>query len=54
MQGRIFQGWSEGVITFSPTYKYYLNTDQYYGCVPGTKCDKKRAPAWYKDHYLRN
>ncbi|KAF3332111.1 type I inositol 1,4,5-trisphosphate 5-phosphatase CVP2-like protein [Carex littledalei] len=45
-KGRIFQGWNEGVITFSPTYKYYPNTDLYYGCTPGTKCDKKRAPAW--------
>ncbi|KAJ1703115.1 hypothetical protein LUZ63_002894 [Rhynchospora breviuscula] len=45
-QGHIFQGWNEGLITFSPTYKYYPNTDMYYGCTPGTKCDKKRAPAW--------
>ncbi|KAJ3677442.1 hypothetical protein LUZ60_003166 [Juncus effusus] len=45
-EGRILQGWHEGLITFSPTYKYYPNTDQYYGSCEITKCDKKRAPAW--------
>ncbi|CAD6202825.1 unnamed protein product [Miscanthus lutarioriparius] len=49
-----FQGWSEGAITFSPTYKYYPNSDAYYGCATAThgggggghRNNKRRAPAW--------
>ena len=48
-----FQGWSEGAITFSPTYKYYPNSDAYYGCATATHAgggghrnNKRRAPAW--------
>lgn len=44
--GQIFQGWQEGIIKFAPTYKYYLNSDLYYGCLEGTKGEKRRAPAW--------
>ncbi|KAJ1298064.1 hypothetical protein BS78_01G424600 [Paspalum vaginatum] len=46
--GGAFQGWSEGAITFSPTYKYYPNSDAYYGCGGGggRKGEKRRAPAW--------
>ncbi|GJM98885.1 hypothetical protein PR202_ga15934 [Eleusine coracana subsp. coracana] len=29
-RGRHFEGWQEGSITFSPTYKYHPNSDQYY------------------------
>jgi len=29
--GGAFRGWSEGDIAFSPTYKYYPNSDTYYG-----------------------
>ncbi|KAG8056656.1 hypothetical protein GUJ93_ZPchr0002g25608 [Zizania palustris] len=44
--GRHFDGWQEGVITFSPTYKYQPNSDQYYWCFDGAPGEKKRAPAW--------
>lgn len=45
-EGGAFEGWNEGAITFSPTYKYYPNSDTYYGCVQGKKGEKRRAPAW--------
>ncbi|WOL02609.1 hypothetical protein Cni_G11328 [Canna indica] len=45
-KGRVFADWQEGVITFSPTYKYYPNSDIYYGCIEGQKGEKRRAPAW--------
>ena len=44
--GQIFQGWQEGIIKFAPTYKYYPNSDLYYGCVEDIKGEKRRAPAW--------
>ncbi|TVU47780.1 hypothetical protein EJB05_07389 [Eragrostis curvula] len=44
-EGGAFQGWHEGAITFSPTYKYYPNSDTYYGCG-GRRGEKRRAPAW--------
>uniref|UniRef100_A0A0E0B2J9 Inositol polyphosphate-related phosphatase domain-containing protein n=1 Tax=Oryza glumipatula TaxID=40148 RepID=A0A0E0B2J9_9ORYZ len=44
--GRHFDGWQEGLITFSPTYKYHPNSDQYYWCFDGALGKKKRAPAW--------
>ncbi|XP_020104129.1 type IV inositol polyphosphate 5-phosphatase 9 [Ananas comosus] len=46
LEGRAFEGWCEGAIKFSPTYKYYPNSDKYYGCIQGKKGEKKRAPAW--------
>ncbi|URE13474.1 type I inositol-1,4,5-trisphosphate 5-phosphatase [Musa troglodytarum] len=45
-RGRVFEDWQEGAITFSPTYKYYPNSDKYYGCIQGQKGEKRRAPAW--------
>ncbi|XP_062193291.1 type IV inositol polyphosphate 5-phosphatase 9-like isoform X2 [Phragmites australis] len=45
-RGRYFEGWQEGLITFSPTYKYHPNSDQYYWCFDGIQGEKKRAPAW--------
>jgi hypothetical protein len=45
-EGGAFEGWNEGAITFSPTYKYYRNSDTYYGCAQGKKGEKHRAPAW--------
>ncbi|CAN6166859.1 unnamed protein product [Urochloa humidicola] len=45
-RGRYFEGWQEGLITFSPTYKYHPNSDQYYWCFDGSRGEKKRAPAW--------
>ncbi|CAA7395676.1 unnamed protein product [Spirodela intermedia] len=44
--GGVFEGWSEGDVSFLPTYKYYRNSDDYYGCVQGRKGENKRAPAW--------
>ncbi|XP_077230964.1 type IV inositol polyphosphate 5-phosphatase 9-like [Tasmannia lanceolata] len=45
-EGRVFEGWQEGIIEFAPTYKYYPKLDKYYGCDQGRKGEKKRAPAW--------
>ncbi|KAK8597350.1 hypothetical protein V6N12_065820 [Hibiscus sabdariffa] len=42
-KGRTFDGWSEGVIDFAPTYKYELNSDKYYG--EDLKAGR-RTPAW--------
>jgi phosphatidylinositol-bisphosphatase len=40
--GRVFQGWEEGPLNFTPTYKYQPGTDLY-----EERPDKKlRAPAW--------
>ncbi|KAL5201196.1 hypothetical protein ABZP36_035550 [Zizania latifolia] len=52
--GRHFDGWQEGVITFSPTYKYQPNSDQYYWCFDGAPGEKKRAPAWSAHQGLLN
>ncbi|KAK1309307.1 Type I inositol 1,4,5-trisphosphate 5-phosphatase CVP2 [Acorus calamus] len=41
-----FEGWQEGAIGFSPTYKYYPNSNEYYGSSLGRKGEKRRAPAW--------
>ncbi|KAF5206869.1 Type i inositol polyphosphate 5-phosphatase protein [Thalictrum thalictroides] len=46
MEGKIFEGWQEGPIKFSPTYKYYPNSDAYYGCDQSKKGEKRRSPAW--------
>eukprot|EP00258_Populus_trichocarpa_P026146 XP_024442165.1 type IV inositol polyphosphate 5-phosphatase 9 isoform X3 [Populus trichocarpa] len=46
MKGHVFQGWREGIIEFAPTYKYYQNSQVYYGCDQKRKGEKKRAPAW--------
>ncbi|KAL0908719.1 hypothetical protein M5K25_023226 [Dendrobium thyrsiflorum] len=46
IEGGAFEGWHEGAINFSPTYKYYSNSDAYYGSLQGLKTKKKRAPAW--------
>ncbi|XP_008798268.2 type IV inositol polyphosphate 5-phosphatase 9-like [Phoenix dactylifera] len=45
-EGRAFEGWHEGAIAFSPTYKYYPNSDAYHGCIQRKKGEKRRAPAW--------
>ncbi|KAF8021184.1 hypothetical protein BT93_G1574 [Corymbia citriodora subsp. variegata] len=45
--GRALQGWQEGRIGFVPTYKYYPNSDVYYGSGHGNgKGGRRRAPAW--------
>ena len=46
MEGQVFEGWQEGTIKFAPTYKYYPNSNKYYGAVEGKRGEKKRAPAW--------
>ncbi|KAK3018093.1 hypothetical protein RJ639_004778, partial [Escallonia herrerae] len=43
-KGRAFDGWSEGTLTFPPTYKYELNSEKYYGEDPKIG---RRTPAWY-------
>lgn len=46
-KGRRFEGWSEGRVTFSPTYKYHRNSDKFYWCIDGGGRQKQqRAPAW--------
>ncbi|KAK1309308.1 Type I inositol 1,4,5-trisphosphate 5-phosphatase CVP2 [Acorus calamus] len=45
-EGQTFEGWQEGAIGFSPTYKYYPNSNKYYGSSLGRKGEKRRAPAW--------
>ncbi|XP_024163136.1 type IV inositol polyphosphate 5-phosphatase 3 isoform X1 [Rosa chinensis] len=42
-KGRAFDGWSEGVLNFPPTYKYEMNSDKYYGEDPK---GGRRTPAW--------
>lgn len=44
-KGRAFDGWSEGTLSFAPTYKYELNSDTYIGEDPKMG---RRTPAWYK------
>uniref|UniRef100_A0ACD6A2S7 Uncharacterized protein n=1 Tax=Avena sativa TaxID=4498 RepID=A0ACD6A2S7_AVESA len=52
-KGRRFEGWSEGLVTFSPTYKYHRNSDKFYWWIDsgGTgvrrRQKQQRAPAWY-------
>ncbi|KAK4434131.1 Type IV inositol polyphosphate 5-phosphatase 3 [Sesamum alatum] len=42
-KGRPFYGWSEGTLSFAPTYKYELNSESYYGADPKAG---RRTPAW--------
>ncbi|PIN02072.1 Inositol polyphosphate 5-phosphatase [Handroanthus impetiginosus] len=46
MEGQVFEGWKEGTIKFAPTYKYYPNSDEYYGKFEAKRGEKKRVPAW--------
>ncbi|XP_059300086.1 type IV inositol polyphosphate 5-phosphatase 9-like isoform X2 [Lycium ferocissimum] len=45
-EGCIFKGWQEEEIEFAPTYKYFPDSDEYYGCSQNRKRGKSRAPAW--------
>ncbi|XP_071711241.1 type IV inositol polyphosphate 5-phosphatase 3-like [Rutidosis leptorrhynchoides] len=42
-KGRAFDGWSEGVVNFPPTYKYEQNSNKYCGEDPKVG---RRTPAW--------
>ncbi|XP_050214629.1 type IV inositol polyphosphate 5-phosphatase 3 isoform X2 [Mercurialis annua] len=42
-KGRAFDGWTEGVLNFPPTYKYEMNSNKYYGSDPKVG---RRVPAW--------
>ncbi|XP_020521443.1 type I inositol polyphosphate 5-phosphatase 1 isoform X2 [Amborella trichopoda] len=42
-KGRAFDGWSEGLINFPPTYKYEFNSPKYTGEFPKAG---RRTPAW--------
>lgn len=42
-KGRVFDGWSEGRLSFPPTYKYEMNSDKYCGEDPKVG---RRTPAW--------
>ncbi|KAJ7973998.1 putative Type I inositol polyphosphate 5-phosphatase [Quillaja saponaria] len=42
-KGRAFDGWSEGMLNFPPTYKYENNSEKYYGEDPKAG---RRIPAW--------
>ncbi|XP_023770858.1 type IV inositol polyphosphate 5-phosphatase 3 isoform X1 [Lactuca sativa] len=42
-KGRAFDGWSEGILDFAPTYKYEQNSERYYGEDPKVG---RRTPAW--------
>ncbi|KAG0564895.1 hypothetical protein KC19_8G148500 [Ceratodon purpureus] len=43
--GRVFKGWHEDTINFPPTYKFVVESDQYFG-ENTFKGDKRRTPAW--------
>ncbi|KAK3160548.1 hypothetical protein QOZ80_1BG0061060 [Eleusine coracana subsp. coracana] len=42
-KGRAFDGWTEGILEFAPTYKYELNSDKYIG---DDQKGGRRTPAW--------
>ncbi|KAF5177007.1 Type i inositol polyphosphate 5-phosphatase, partial [Thalictrum thalictroides] len=42
-KGRAFDGWTEGVLNFPPTYKFEFNSDKYCGEDPKSG---RRNPAW--------
>uniref|UniRef100_A0ACD5VKC0 Uncharacterized protein n=1 Tax=Avena sativa TaxID=4498 RepID=A0ACD5VKC0_AVESA len=42
-KGRVFDGWTEGVISFAPTYKYMFNSKKYTSDEPKSG---RRTPAW--------
>jgi hypothetical protein len=42
-KGRAFDGWTEGVLEFAPTYKYELNSEKYIG---DDQKGGRRTPAW--------
>ncbi|XP_019174555.1 PREDICTED: type IV inositol polyphosphate 5-phosphatase 3-like isoform X2 [Ipomoea nil] len=42
-KGHVFDGWSEGILKFPPTYKYEINSDKYHGEDPRAG---RRTPAW--------
>ncbi|XP_052306759.1 type IV inositol polyphosphate 5-phosphatase 3 isoform X7 [Populus trichocarpa] len=43
-KGCAFDGWSEGILDFAPTYKYEMNSEKYCGEDPKAG---RRIPSWY-------
>jgi hypothetical protein len=43
-EGHLFEGWTEGVINFPPTYKYKVNSEKY---ISDDNKYRRRTPAWY-------
>jgi phosphatidylinositol-bisphosphatase len=43
--GRVFEGWHENPICFPPTYKFIINSDEYFGKDAPIRT-KRRTPAW--------
>nr|CAB3474083.1 unnamed protein product [Digitaria exilis] len=42
-KGHLFEGWTEGVVNFPPTYKYKVNSENYIG---DDHKSGRRTPAW--------
>lgn len=42
-KGHLFEGWTEGVINFPPTYKYKVNSEKY---ISDDNKSGRRTPAW--------
>ncbi|XP_022682765.1 type IV inositol polyphosphate 5-phosphatase 3 isoform X1 [Setaria italica] len=42
-KGHLFEGWTEGVVNFPPTYKYKVNSDKY---ISDEHKSGRRTPAW--------
>nr|CAB3478126.1 unnamed protein product [Digitaria exilis] len=42
-KGHLFEGWTEGVVNFPPTYKYKVNSEKYIG---DDHKSGRRTPAW--------
>jgi hypothetical protein len=42
-KGRAFDGWTEGILEFAPTYKYEVNLEKYIG---DDQRGGRRTPAW--------
>jgi phosphatidylinositol-bisphosphatase len=43
--GHVFEGWNENPICFPPTYKFIINSDEYFGRDTPLGA-KRRTPAW--------
>jgi hypothetical protein len=45
--GHLFEGWEEGSIAFTPTYKYATNSDEYSAFIKNKAGHIRLNPAWY-------